>query len=107
MPSVLATHFLSFTASLNVHSAVIHLKVTHYQLMKCNAVRAFVQRRQYLVWPEDPQDLEWFYERLVSQMLKDTKVKKFVEDNPEPAKPEVQPDVDDGIRLENIRAIAL
>lgn len=71
--------------------------------MKCNAVRAFVQRREYLIWPEDPQDLEWFYERLFSQILKDTKVKKFAEDKPEP---DVQPQNEDAIKLENIRAIA-
>lgn len=70
--------------------------------MKCNAVRAFVQRREYLIWPEDPQDLEWFYERLFSQILKDTKVKKFAEDKPEPG---VRPQNEDGIKLENIRAI--
>ncbi|XP_069014787.1 toll-like receptor 5 [Embiotoca jacksoni] len=79
-------------------------KVAHYQLMKCNAVRAFVRRREYLVWPEDPQDLEWFYERLVSQMLKDTKLKRFAEDKPEPAEPEGQPEQ---IQLQNIRAIPM
>ncbi|XP_069559160.1 toll-like receptor 5 [Brachyistius frenatus] len=79
-------------------------KVAHYQLMKCNAVRAFVRRREYLVWPEDPQDLEWFYERLVSQMLKDTKLKRFAEDKPEPAEPEGQPEQ---IHLQNIRAIPM
>lgn len=51
--------------------------------MRCNAVRAFVQRRQYLTWPEDPQDLDWFYEQLVSLLLKDTKVKTFAEDKEE------------------------
>lgn len=71
--------------------------------MKCNAVRAFVQRREYLIWPEDPQDLEWFYERLFSQILKDTKVKKFAEDKPEPY---LEPQNEDAIKLENIRAIA-
>lgn len=82
-------------------------KVAHYQLMKYNAVRAFVQRREYLIWPEDPQDLEWFYERLVSKMLKDTKVKKFAEDKPEPAQPDIQPQNEDGIELENVRAVAM
>lgn len=71
--------------------------------MKCNAVRAFAQRREYLIWPEDPQDLEWFYERLFSQILKDTKVKKFAEDKPEP---DVRPQNKDAIKLENIRATA-
>lgn len=59
--------------------------MAHYKLMRCNAVRTFVQKRQYLTWPEDPQDLDWFYERLVSLLLKDTKVKKFAEDKREAA----------------------
>nr|QFE31818.1 toll-like receptor 5 [Sillago sinica] len=76
-------------------------KVAHYQLMKYNAIRAFVQKRQYLTWPEDPQDLEWFYERLVSQVLKDTKTKKLAEDKP--AQPNVQPQNEDIIELEDIK----
>lgn len=52
--------------------------MAHYQLMRCDAVRTFVRRREYLTWPEDPQDLDWFYERLVSLLLKDTKVKTLV-----------------------------
>lgn len=74
--------------------------------MKCEAVRAFVRRKEYLVWPEDPQDLEWFYERLFSQIHKDTKVKKLVEDKPDPAQRDVPPRNGDAIRLENIRAVA-
>ncbi|XP_041832093.1 toll-like receptor 5 [Melanotaenia boesemani] len=89
----------------NVLIMLVVGKVAHYQLMKCHAVRAFVQGREYLTWPEDPQDLEWFFERLVSQILKDTKVKKFVVDKPEPAKPECPLDKGDHIPLENIRAI--
>ncbi|KAM9354895.1 toll-like receptor 5 [Pholidichthys leucotaenia] len=82
-------------------------KVPHHQLMKCNTVRAFVQRREYLTWPEDPQDIEWFYERLISTLLKDTKVKKTVEDEPEAEEPEPQPCGEDGIRPENMRETAL
>ncbi|XP_008289782.1 toll-like receptor 5 [Stegastes partitus] len=91
----------------NILIMVVVGKVTHYQLMNCNAIRAFVKRREYLIWPEDPQDLEWFYERLFSQMRKDIKVKKFEEDKPEPAEPEIQPDVEDGIQLENMGAAAM
>lgn len=67
--------------------------------MRCNAVRAFVQRREYLTWPEDPQDLDWFYEQLISMLLKDTKVKKFGEDKQEPVAQRA-----DGVQLQNIRA---
>ncbi|XP_076026988.1 toll-like receptor 5 [Genypterus blacodes] len=78
-------------------------KVAHYQLMKCDAVRAFVKRREYLVWPEDPQDLEWFYQQLVSQILKDTKVKEPPEDRKEPA----QARMEDRIQLEPVREVAM
>lgn len=73
--------------------------MAHYQLMRCNAVRAFVQRRQYLTWPEDPQDLDWFYERLVSLLLKDTKVKTFAEDKEEAVALNTE-----SIQLQGIRA---
>lgn len=75
--------------------------------MKHNAIRAFVQKRQYLVWPEDPQDLHWFYEQLVSQILQNT---KFTKDKPElvkPGKENVQPKPDDGVELDKMRATAL
>lgn len=78
-------------------------KVPHYQLMKYNAVRTFVQRKEYVTWPEDPQDLEWCYEQLVSQILKETKVKKFAEDKP--AQPNVPPENEDVIQLEDIGKI--
>ncbi|XP_043962743.1 toll-like receptor 5 [Gambusia affinis] len=90
----------------NVLVMMVVGKVAHYQLMKCNAVRAFVQRREYLTWPEDPQDLEWFYERLVSLILTDTKVKKFAEDKPKVVKTDCQPPAQDMIPLENIRVVA-
>lgn len=82
-------------------SVFIRLKVAHYQLMRYKAVRAFVQRREYLTWPEDPQDLEWFYERLVSQILKDTKLKKVAEE------PDRGPADEDGVQLQAIRAAAV
>ena len=72
--------------------------------MKCNAVRAFVERKDYLIWPNDPQDLEWFYERLISQIRKNSKVKKPAEDKPEP---DIQSQNEDEIQLENISPIAV
>lgn len=85
----------------------------HYRLMKYEAVRTFVQKREYLVWPEDAQDLEWFYERLVSTVLKDTKVKKAPADPKEDAPGRVhiedenviQLENNDGIELRNIRRV--
>ncbi|XP_068433660.1 toll-like receptor 5 [Clinocottus analis] len=88
----------------NVLIVLVVGKVAHYQLMKYKAVRAFVQRREYLTWPEDPQDLDWFYERLVSQLLKDTKVKRLkAEEEPEAAQPDVRPHGEDGFQLEDVR----
>lgn len=55
------------------------------------------------MWPEDPQDLEWFYERLVSQIVKDTKVKKFVEDEPESAQPDRGTQKEEVIELDNVK----
>ncbi|XP_061751006.1 toll-like receptor 5 [Nerophis ophidion] len=75
----------------NVLIMLVVGKVAHYQLMKYNAIRAFVQRREYLVWPEDPQDLDWFYQRLLSHILKDSALNKMAD---------VQPQND--IQLENI-----
>ncbi|KAK9531117.1 hypothetical protein VZT92_010561 [Zoarces viviparus] len=88
----------------NVLIMLVVGKVAHYQLMKYKAVRVFVQRREYLTWPEDPQDLEWFYERLVSQILRDTKVKELAEEKPEP---DIRPHNEDAIQLEDIRANAV
>lgn len=73
--------------------------------MKHKAIRAFAQRREYLTWPEDPQDMEWFYEHLISRILKETKVKKMAEDKSQPAEPNVQHE--DNIKLENIRVVAI
>ncbi|KAM9840790.1 toll-like receptor 5 [Aulostomus maculatus] len=87
----------------NVLIMVVVGKVAHYQLVRYNAVRAFVQRREYLIWPEDPQDLEWFYERLVSQILKDTELKRPTE---EQARPEVLPQPENAVQLQDIRAAA-
>ncbi|CAB1340177.1 unnamed protein product, partial [Coregonus sp. 'balchen'] len=57
---------------------VIVGKVPHYRLMKCEAIRTFVQKREYLQWPEDTQDIEWFYEKLMSKILKHRKIKKNI-----------------------------
>ncbi|XP_017287906.1 toll-like receptor 5 isoform X2 [Kryptolebias marmoratus] len=88
----------------NVLVMVVVGKVTPYQLMRCSAIRTFVQKRWYLTWPEDPQDLEWFYERLIVQILKDTKVKEFAVGNPKAVQPEPEPREE--IRLENVQEMA-
>ncbi|XP_071019196.1 toll-like receptor 5 [Oncorhynchus clarkii lewisi] len=47
--------------------------VPHYRLMKHEGIRTFAQKREYLQWPEDTQDIQWFYEKLMSKILKDKK----------------------------------
>ncbi|XP_042359336.1 toll-like receptor 5 [Plectropomus leopardus] len=86
----------------NVLIMLVVGKMAHFQLMKNSTVRAFVQRREYLVWPEDPQDLDWFYERLISKILKDSKQTKS-----EPAQPDSQPQREDSIQIEHIRTTAM
>ncbi|XP_035474196.2 toll-like receptor 5 [Scophthalmus maximus] len=92
----------------NVLVLLVVGKVAHYQLLKFNAIRRFVQKREYLVWPEDPQDLEQFYERLISRILQNTKVEKVAEDDPRPApQPGGRPQRRDDVELEDIRAMAM
>uniref|UniRef100_A0A4W6CLV0 Toll-like receptor 5 n=1 Tax=Lates calcarifer TaxID=8187 RepID=A0A4W6CLV0_LATCA len=100
-------HFRMLEELTNILIMLVVGKVAHYQLMKYNAIRAFIRRRAYLIWPEDPQDQEWFYEQLISQILKDTKVKKFPEDKPQPAQHNIQPQYEDSVQLENIRTNAM
>ncbi|XP_053239060.1 toll-like receptor 5 [Podarcis raffonei] len=55
---------------------VVAGSLSQYQLMKYQPVRVFLQRGQYLRWPEDPQDVEWFLNALSHQILKKKEVKK-------------------------------
>uniref|UniRef100_A0A8C3VDY9 Toll-like receptor 5 n=1 Tax=Catagonus wagneri TaxID=51154 RepID=A0A8C3VDY9_9CETA len=47
-----------------------------YQLMKHQSIRGFVQKQQYLRWPEDLQDVGWFLNKLSQHILKKDKEKK-------------------------------
>ncbi|XP_013908710.1 PREDICTED: toll-like receptor 5 [Thamnophis sirtalis] len=55
---------------------VVAGSLSQYQLMKYQPIRIFLQRGQYLRWPEDHQDLEWFLSTLSHQIMKEKKVKK-------------------------------
>ncbi|NWI37622.1 TLR5 protein, partial [Picathartes gymnocephalus] len=44
--------------------------LSQYQLMKHKPIRNFLQRSQYLRWPEDYQDVDWFLDNLSCQILK-------------------------------------
>ncbi|KAM9612729.1 toll-like receptor 5 isoform 1-T7 [Trichechus inunguis] len=50
--------------------------LSQYQLMKHQPIRGFMQNRQYLRWPEDLQDVDWFLNKLSQQILKKEKEKK-------------------------------
>ncbi|XP_072300081.1 toll-like receptor 5 [Eucyclogobius newberryi] len=79
-------------------------RVAHYQLMRHNAIRAFTQTRGYLQWPEDPQDLGWFYNRLTAQILKDNKPQKKPEENDAvPMENDPVPMENDAVPMENIK----
>ncbi|KAM3851963.1 toll-like receptor 5 [Vipera latastei] len=55
---------------------VVAGSLSQYQLMKYQPIRVFLQRGQYLRWPEDHQDLEWFLNTLSHQIMKEKKIKK-------------------------------
>ncbi|NXY20089.1 TLR5 protein, partial [Atrichornis clamosus] len=50
--------------------------LSQYQLMKHKPIRNFLQRSQYLRWPEDYQDVDWFLDNLSCQILKEKKVRR-------------------------------
>lgn len=53
--------------------------LSQYQLMKHQSIRGFIQKQQYLRWPEDVQDVGWVLNKLSQHILKKEKEKK--EDN--------------------------
>ncbi|XP_042296799.1 toll-like receptor 5 [Sceloporus undulatus] len=54
---------------------VVAGSLSQYQLMKYQPIRAFLQRGQYLRWPEEEQDVEWFLNALSHQILKEKRIK--------------------------------
>ncbi|XP_062841006.1 toll-like receptor 5 [Trichomycterus rosablanca] len=46
-----------------------------YRLMRYEHIRTYIRTRRYLCWPDDSQDLEWFYTQLQKSIAKDVKVK--------------------------------
>ncbi|RLW06930.1 hypothetical protein DV515_00003991 [Chloebia gouldiae] len=50
--------------------------LSQYQLKKHKPIRNFLQRSQYLRWPEDYQDVDWFLDNLSCQILKQKKVQR-------------------------------
>ncbi|NXO96752.1 TLR5 protein, partial [Certhia brachydactyla] len=50
--------------------------LSQYQLKKHKPIQNFLQRSQYLQWPEDYQDVDWFLDKLSCQILKEKKVQR-------------------------------
>ncbi|XP_030051834.1 toll-like receptor 5 [Microcaecilia unicolor] len=65
-----------FTELKNVLIMVVVGPLSQYQLMRYSPIRTFVQRRQYLRWPEDLQDVNWFLNRLSHKIVKEEKVRR-------------------------------
>ncbi|KAA0708213.1 Toll-like receptor 5 [Triplophysa tibetana] len=47
-----------------------------YRLLKYQQLRTYIENRRFLVWPDDSQDLQWFYDQLILNIRQDTKVKR-------------------------------
>ncbi|NXJ60314.1 TLR5 protein, partial [Rostratula benghalensis] len=65
-----------FSDMKDVLIMVVVGSLSQYQLMKHKPIRNFLQRSQYLRWPEDYQDIDWFLNNLSCQILKEKKVQK-------------------------------
>ncbi|KAK7151269.1 hypothetical protein R3I93_012264 [Phoxinus phoxinus] len=50
--------------------------IPQYRLLKYEQLRSYIENRRYLLWPDDNQDLEWFYDQLLHKIRKNTKVKQ-------------------------------
>ncbi|XP_037400397.1 toll-like receptor 5 isoform X2 [Pygocentrus nattereri] len=50
-------------------------KIPQFKLMKYEPIRTYIQTRRCMRWPEDSQDLEWFYNQIKQSILKGTKDK--------------------------------
>ncbi|XP_072406834.1 toll-like receptor 5 [Chiloscyllium punctatum] len=50
-------------------------RLPDYQLMKYQPIRAYIQNRQYMRWPDDPQDHEWILDRLTDQISQEARRK--------------------------------
>ncbi|CAN2387502.1 toll-like receptor 5 [Pristimantis euphronides] len=64
-----------FTELKNVLIMVVVGSLSQYQLRKYKPIRVYMQRCEYLTWPEDDQDVEWFLSRLCYKILREEKVK--------------------------------
>ncbi|TRY60428.1 hypothetical protein DNTS_007184 [Danionella cerebrum] len=47
--------------------------IPHHRLLKYEQLRSYIENRSYLRWPDDSQELEWFYDQLLHKIRKNTK----------------------------------
>ncbi|XP_050948160.1 toll-like receptor 5 [Labeo rohita] len=50
--------------------------IPQYRLLKYEQLRSYIENRRYLLWPDDDQDLEWFYDQLLHKIKQNAKVKQ-------------------------------
>ncbi|XP_066498073.1 toll-like receptor 5 isoform X2 [Hoplias malabaricus] len=50
--------------------------IPQYKLMKYEPIRTYIRTRRYFCWPEDSQDLQWFYNQLSQCIIKGSKGKQ-------------------------------
>ncbi|KAM9316873.1 toll-like receptor 5 [Gastrophryne carolinensis] len=62
-----------FTDLKDVLIMVVVGSISEYQLKKYKPIRAYIQRCQYLKWPENYQDVDWFLSRLSYKIMKEEK----------------------------------
>ncbi|ERE72451.1 toll-like receptor [Cricetulus griseus] len=60
----------------NVLIVVVVGSLSQFQLMRHETIRGFLQKQQYLRWPEDLQDVGWFLNKLSGHILKEEKGEK-------------------------------
>nr|DBA27313.1 TPA: hypothetical protein GDO54_011475 [Pyxicephalus adspersus] len=63
-----------FTDLKDVLIMVVVGSLSDYQLRKYKPIRTYIQRCEYLKWPEDYQDVDWFLSRLSYKMLREEKL---------------------------------
>ena len=50
--------------------------LSQFHLMRHQSIRGLAQKRQYLRWPEDLQDVDWFLNKLSQCIVKKEKERK-------------------------------
>ncbi|XP_043914011.1 toll-like receptor 5 [Protopterus annectens] len=65
-----------FYDSVDVIIMLVVGRLPKYKIMKCKPLRTFVEKRQYIRWPEEDQGISYFVDKLGSLLLNNKKMKK-------------------------------